>query len=287
MEQPEQVQCSHPEACHAKLQSLQGIPTGYDGDEPSHLTEGKEIGDPVSEIERDVVLTHATTRDASFTKDKEAARSVSRKKLEQLLKSTHKTLMLSVQSFKDKKISYKNFSDEFKETLKGAYYKAYTLGLQSTGAAAALTAGGNPLLLPADKKWLEAAFRQELQYLNRFLSDIKRGHQAGRWPHRVGMYVATVGSIYYAGRVAATPANHALFWIAKLDHKICPQCKYMATHSPFTKHNIPITPASGYTRCLANCRCKIVLRPVSEEYYLKLRQGVSRETHLRRLKKAN
>jgi hypothetical protein len=37
---------------------------------------------------------------------------------------------------------------------------------------------------------------------------------------------------------------------------------------------------------LSNCRCKIVVRPVDKEYYEKLRRGLSRDTHLRRLKKA-
>jgi hypothetical protein len=195
-------------------------------------------------------------------------------------------LVKSTESYTAKKISFKNYADEFKLTLKNAYYKAYTLGLKSTGVEASLTAGGNPLLLPADKRWIDSALRQEMQYLNRFLADIKRNRQPKRWPYRIGMYVATVGSIYYAGRVAATPANHALFWIAKLDIRICPQCKYMATNSPFIKHNIPITPGCGFTRCLSNCRCKIVVRPVDKEYYEKLRRGLSRDTHLRRLKKA-
>jgi hypothetical protein len=275
-----------------EVQALQGLPEGYDPritvDVNSLLVEGKGVGKVATDITRDVVLSHATTRGASFHKDKSKARSAARKQLERVLQDTHVRLIALVDRFKKKKkyVRFDAFKKEFKSILKASYYKAYELGLKSTGSATFLTAGGSKLVTPSDRKWVEAAFLQEMKYLNRLLTDIKLNRTPGRWPHRIGMYVATVGSIYYTGRVAVTPPNHALFWIAKIDSRLCPQCRYMATHSPFTKYNIPITPASGHTKCLSNCRCAIAVRPVSKAVFTRLRKDVSRATHLRRLKAA-
>jgi len=272
-----------------EVQAVKGIPEGYDSRIPidvKKLLEGKAVGDVATDITRDVVLSYATTKGASFHKSKASARSAARKQLERLLRRTYARLTTLVANYKKKENSpFKKFSDEFKSILRDAYYKAYELGLKSTGASAFLTAGGSKLLSTKDRKWVDGAFRQEMGYLNRFLIDIKLNRNPGRWQHRVGMYVASVGSIYYAGRVSATPPNHALFWIAKIDHRICKHCQYMATHSPYTKYNIPVTPASGYTQCLSNCRCAIAVRPVSKEYFERLMKDVSRDTHLRRLKR--
>ncbi len=234
----------------SEVQAIKGLPEGYDPrfsiDVNKLLVEGKGIGKVATDITRDVVLAHATTKGASFHKGKSKARSAARKQLERVLNDTHVRLMSLVDRFKKKKkyVRFDAFKKDFKSILKSAYYKAYELGLKSTGSAIFLTAGGSKLITPSDKKWVESAFLQEMKYLNGFLTDIKLNRIPGRWPHRVGMYVATVGSIYYTGRVAVTPPNHALFWIAKIDNKLCPQCRYMATHSPFSKFNIPIKHSS-------------------------------------------
>lgn len=250
------------------------------------LTEGKQVGSAANDITRDIVLASATTRGATFSKDKAAARSEARRELDKLLQDTYKRLIGMIASYKDGELSFTKFSKNFKGKLKSSYDKAYVLGLKSTGAAVSLTAGGSPLLRPGDRKWIDSAFREEMKYLNRFLNDIKRNKGPNRWNHRTGMYVATIGSVYYTGRVAATPPNYVLFWIAKLDARICSKCAYMAQNSPFTKFNLPITPQSGHTHCLSNCRCRLTIRQVSKEYFEKLRRrSVSRQTHLRRLRK--
>jgi len=280
--------CDCSKANPLKVSSLKGLPERLDECDDTHhsLTEAKHLG-RTDDISRDVTLAYATTKGSSFQQDKAKARSSARKLLEKLLQRTHARLLALTTEYTDKKRgNFKNYSKAFKSILRDAYDKAYVYGLKSTGTSASLTAGGSPLMLPKDKKWIDSAFRQETIYLNRFLTDIKNRKQPKMWPHRIGMYVATIGSVYYAGRVAVTPPNHALFWIAKLDVKICAQCKYMATHGPYTKFNIPITPASGHTTCLANCRCAISVRPVSQEYFDRIRRSVSRETHLRRLKAA-
>lgn len=275
----------------SEVQTIEGISEGHDCNLPADveriLVEAKSVGSVATDITRDVTLTYATTRGASFQAGKTKARSAARKHLERLLQDTHTRLMsLTLNYSKKKKRKFREFSGEFKKILKDAYYKAYEYGLRSTGSAAFLTAGGSPLILPKDKKWIDSAFTQETRYLNKFLTDINTGKQPNKWPNRVGMYVATIGSIYYSGRVAVTPPNHALFWIAKLDNKICPQCKYMAVNSPFTKFNLPITPASGYTSCFSNCRCAIAVREVSKQYFDGLMGKPSRLSHMRRLKAA-
>jgi len=295
LEWPSEEVCDCASQDTPEVQTIEGLSEGYDPGIPADvikiLAEGKGVGDAVHDITRDVVLAHATTTGASFHKGKARARSAARRQLEKELQRTYKRLMGLTTTFTKKKRTKKRpkfskYSKEFKNILKKAYYVAYELGLKSTGAAAFLTAGGSRLVSSADRKWIESAHRQEMRYLNRLLDDVNKNRQAGRWAYRIGMYVATVGSIYYSGRVAVTPPNHVLFWVSKIDNKICPQCRYMSVNSPYTKFNIPITPASGHTRCLSNCRCTIAVRPVSQEYFNKIRKGVGRAAHLRRLKAA-
>lgn len=292
MERTAERTCNCAEAHSLEVPTLQGLPEGYDGNLATDVTleellEGKRLGEAANDIVRDIVLSQATTKGASFTSDRSKARSAARKQLEKLLQRTYSKLIARIANYKKKKRGdYREFSTEFRKILKAAYYDAYKLGIKSNGADALLTAGGSPLILPKDKKWIEATFRQETVYLNRFLADIKNDKYPKKWPHRTGMYVAAVGSVYYTGRIAGTPPSYALFWVAKIDNRICPQCKYMAVHSPYTKANIPITPASGYTRCLSNCRCGIAVRPVSRDYYEKISRGPTRDQHLRALKRS-
>jgi hypothetical protein len=280
--------CASPDSL--EVQAIKRISARYDSDltpNVEELLEGKRLGEAANDIVRDIVLAHATTKGASFISARSKAQTAARKQLERLLQKTYASLIAEIANYKKKKRgNFRKFSTAFKKTLKDAYYKAYELGIKSNGADALLTAGGSPLILPKDKKWIEATFRQETVYLSRFLNDIRNDHQPNRWPHRTGMYVAAIGSVYYTGRVAGTPPNYAFFWVAKIDNRICPQCKYMSANSPYTKQNLPITPASGYTRCLSNCRCGVAVRKVSKEYYEKISKGPTRDTHLRRLKRA-
>jgi len=284
--------CNCASAHSLEVPSFQGLPEGYDGlittdVSLDDLLKGKRLGEAANDITRDIVLEYATLKGASFVSGRSKAQSAARKQLEKLLKTTYSKLIAEIANYKKKKRgNFQKFSTSFKRTLKGAYYDAYKLGIKSNGADAFLTAGGSPLILPKDKKWIEAAFKQETIYLNKFLSDIRDDVYPKKWPHRTGMYVAAIGSVYYTGRIAGTPPSYAFFWVAKIDNRICPQCKYMAVHSPYTKANIPITPASGYTRCLSNCRCGVAVRKVSKEYYDKINRGPTREQHLRALKRA-
>lgn len=292
MERTTKSTCNCAEAHSLEVPSFEGLPEGYDERlsldvNIDTLLEGKRLGEAANDIVRDIVLAHATTKGASFISSRSKAQSAARKQLEKLLQKTYATHIAQIANYKkQKRGDFKKFSTSFKKTLKAAYYDAYRLGIKSNGADALLTAGGSPLILPKDKAWIEATFRQETLYLDRFLKDIQNDHQPKRWPHRTGMYVAAIGSVYYTGRIAGTPPNYAFFWVAKIDNRICPQCKYMAVHSPYIKTTIPITPASGYTRCLSNCRCGVAVRQVSREYYEKISRGPTRDQHLRALKRA-
>lgn len=47
----------------------------------------------------------------------------------------------------------------------------------------------------------------------------------------------------------------------------CNGCRFLSEHSPYVKESIPTTPRAGSTRCLNNCRCKLVARDVGKEVY--------------------
>ncbi len=87
---------------------------------------------------------------------------------------------------------------------------------------------------------------------------------------RMTAYADTLKHAYYAGRVKGTPKGMVIDWISPLDRHTCKGCRYMSEHSPWTRDSLPTTPRAGDTRCLSNCRCRLVMREVKREAYAAL-----------------
>ena len=122
-------------------------------------------------------------------------------------------------------------------------------------------------LSPADRRYVESAFRHEMRFFNRMLEQIRFGSLKGNIPRRLTAYVEALKHIYYAGRVQGTPDGMVIDWISPLDRSTCKGCHFMASQSPFTKHTLPTTPRAGDTPCLNRCRCRLVMREVPMEKF--------------------
>jgi hypothetical protein len=282
------------------------------------LVESKAVGKHDFNIQRDVVLLNATRQGVKFQRSHAAAHDAAREKLDGVLEAAYERGVSYIEKYLQNRISFEELQRGVRSSLWQGYNRSFELGMRSTGASKILAAHP-PLyaITHADRAWLNSAFQTELRFLNGFLDDIRKGRLPATqlpispqgklittpgnqpvtilphreippaWLRRYGMYIAAIGSVFYSGRVMVTPPNHVIFWLAKLDGKTCPQCRYMARNSPYTKYNLPITPASGFTRCLGNCRCRIQLQEVNTEYFTELvSHSVTRETHMRKLKTA-
>lgn len=80
---------------------------------------------------------------------------------------------------------------------------------------------------------------------------------------RVLNYIDSLKHVFYAGRVMGTPEGTVIDWISPLDRNTCNGCRFLSNKSPYTRETLPTTPRAGSTRCLQNCRCRLVIRQVS------------------------
>jgi hypothetical protein len=195
-----------------------------------------------------------------------------------------------------------------KHLLKTAYHEAFDLGIKSSGAGA-LRAGRADI----DTRWVESAYRHEMRHFNKFLREIvasaepevlrkeidpktgkptvdpRTGRPTGKLirvaPPKVSVrgddmiharmqaYADTVKHVYYAGRVMGTPDGMVIDWISPLDRRTCRGCRFLSDNSPYTKNSLPSTPRAGDTRCLNNCRCRLVVREIPRAKYIETQRA--------------
>jgi len=165
-----------------------------------------------------------------------------------------------MQAFDDYKAGRLNMVD-LKERLSAAIYdthrKQYRLGIQ--------VGGGTPTTEELDKFATTVTDLQQ-QYLQGFLDDVENGRYNdadgvldldGALRQRAGMYANNTSASATAGFVQSGDDTEEYTWkLGVAEH--CPDCEYIATLSPFDKETMFTHPREGDTRCLSNCKCKIV-----------------------------
>jgi hypothetical protein len=145
--------------------------------------------------------------------------------------------------------------------LRDAYSNAYKLGIRGSGP------GLERPLSKEDELFIASAYREEMKYFNAFMKDVRTGDYNGDLQRRLQAYVETLKHIYYAGRVMGTPYGWVIDWISPLDRATCGGCRFLSSKSPYTRETIPCTPRSGQTVCLNNCRCRLLMRQVTDVQY--------------------
>jgi len=112
-----------------------------------------------------------------------------------------------------------------------------------------------------DKEWFHHAVQSELGYMEKFLQAIRYKKSRMGPERRIAMYANSMHSMFESGRVMGLPSDRIIHWVTTpAEH--CPSCLYLESVSPFTRYTIPTTPKAGSTKCLTNCKCKLVLEHV-------------------------
>jgi len=172
-------------------------------------------------------------------------------------------------------------SKKMKKIFRRYYRTSFQLGRVAGGQ---LSAGTYPPLKKEDIRWLENFLRKEFRFWKKLITTNKTAVHPPT--HRIDLYAKTLRSAYNSARVLETPPQTLFYWVmSPAEH--CPQCTYLANHSPYTKANLPAVPQNGETKCLSNCKCKIVTRHVGlVDYYKVARNAPTRQTLIRELKAA-
>lgn len=269
------------------------------------LTEGKGLGTykGTDEIRQAVIDVGFDLDRGAFKQARRRASSSANKQFTELFDRTKTGLINTTDRYLRGEIVKTRWMQWSKELLRIAYFEAFDLGLKSSGVK-----GYRADRAATDTRWIESAWKQEMIYFSRFLKEIEASFVPETWgtdkvkelpdgrpnPHygkhrllvparrtdrtssiihrRLAAYAESVKHIYYAGRVMGTPNGMVIHWICPLDRRTCNGCRFLSDHSPFTKDTIPTTPRAGDTRCLNNCRCRLVIAEVSAEKFRAIRQ---------------
>lgn len=237
------------------------------------IVEAKAVGTFRKKKRNDLRALEAQAR--AVVHGKKYARTVKTKTAEtnvsiERLKNSYETrLTKQIVSYERSAISFRDLVAVTSNDVRITYLDAFNLGLKSQGHGAfSKKTGTRASATSEDRAWLKSAADEEIRFLKRFLSEIKHGDvpdegdegtsrkmKKGR---RIRMYADTLDGIYAAGRVRGAPENAVFHWVyGHAEH--CPECIYLQAHSPYTKKSLPTTPRAGSTRCLTNCKCKIVI----------------------------
>lgn len=228
----------------------------------------------------------------------------SNRQVEQVKSQFHKKLTKEIKSYENGTISHNTLVNRTSSDIRNAYQSTYSLGLKAQGHGALATDArphgySTSNVNVEDAQWLRSAAEEEIGYWKNFMRDLRRGDvpdadDEERLPtrkmvkqRRLKMYVDSLDAIYAAGQVRGMPEElHIVNWIfGHAEH--CPECIYLEMHSPYTKESLPTTPRAGTTRCLTNCKCRIVIQRVPREVYLEVKKKQkTKQHHLRQLERS-
>ena len=258
--------------------------------ESGQLEEGKALA---SVKQQDMILLQNVGKLRAFTpggagNDRKVGGTVGKRRLKKTQESVKKDLAKLIHDLYGGKLTESQFRKKAGNTMKLAWRDVFLSGLRAGGAKGAGSGKKEPVvrLGPGDDKWLKTAMQHETRYLNGFLTAIIDESFTMPLERRIKMYVDAMESFYDAARVIALPAQSLLYWVGPNDKVTCPGCRYMFEQGPFTKFNLPVTPRSGMTPCLTNCRDRLMVRSAEiREITERETTMPSRDTMLAKLKR--
>jgi len=259
--------------------------------ETDDLEEAKSIASMRS---HDKVRQKALDQGFSFDKGgfldhRKNVTTIHNRKFTDLYNETSNSIARLTSLYQSRKMTHPAWVRQVKVIMREAYKDAYLLGMRSGGAGFGTHPFGTTTRTPAlsshDLTFIESAYRHEMRFLNTLMAQVREGSQWGDVQKRMSAYSEALKHIYYSGRVMGSPKAMAIDWISPLDRRTCPSCRYLAGNSPFTRESLPTTPRAGDTRCLNNCRCRLVMRAVNEKALRDVKRSRrSKDYYLRKLK---
>lgn len=141
--------------------------------------------------------------------------------------------------------------------------RAYQYGMRAAGI-------GDMPLGEEDQRWLETYFDIEWRFLAKFFAALQADAVSdARRLLRARAFSQTLDSVFYVALISAFPAKGTtIYWhLGGGEH--CSDCLVLARTQRYTPDTLPTTPRAGSTRCMANCKCKLVVRFNSKVYLKK------------------
>ena len=166
------------------------------------------------------------------------------------------------------------FQRDAKGLFREMYRRAFSLGLQAGGVrgyVASMKKDEPPPLTAKDREWLERTLTDESKYFNKFVDDVA-AERVGRgskmnMADRTKLYGNSLRMAFESGRVMATPGNALIYWIMNPKAEHCQTCQWLLKMSPFSKQNIPTLLKEARTACVIGCKCRLLVRFVSDEKF--------------------
>ena len=223
-----------------------------------------------------------------FARERKKGSTVGRRRFKDVKARAFRELLTAVELHDRGATFDTDFREEAHRIMREAWRESFLAGLRASGIEGLGRGRKGIALTPHDERWLRSAMQHEMRFLNRFVDAITRQDYTMPLRRRTEMYADALESFYDSARVIGMPTNTLVRWTGPRDKSSCESCKYIRAQNPFHKNRLPATPRSGLTRCLTNCRDRLVLRAV--DLQTAIREQVRRPTreqmirHLRRLK---
>jgi hypothetical protein len=224
----------------------------------------------------------------AFAKERKSGQTVGFRKLKETQSKVLPVIRRLITKFQNGSVDADELHERVVKVMKSAWKDVYLAGVRSAGAPGEGSGPGKVMvkLGPNEDKWLKGAMTHEMRYLNKFLKAVVEGTGKMPYERRAKMYVDAMQSFYESARVIGMPTNVLIRWIGPKDGDTCESCKYIIEHNPYTKYTLPTTPRGGQTKCLTNCRHKLLVRIASPEQVVEATQSSpTRESMLAALSK--
>ena len=115
-----------------------------------------------------------------------------------------------------------------------------------------------------DREFGRIAASEDLEFLDAFLTDIKKGRYRDEEGNvlpglaaRAQLYADAAKRSFQEAFVLTMPADSEIYWVLGGEEKHCPECPYYASQSPYTPDSLPTVPGAGETTCRSNCKCHL------------------------------
>lgn len=149
------------------------------------------------------------------------------------------------------KIDKATFIENLKQSMKSVYSESYKLG-KFFGANKYSDLDDN------EKRFVTYQVTKEMQFMEKFATDMVGGHGQMPYSRRLKMYSDSLDAMFGFGRLVYLPEDIKIIWQLGVTDKHCPDCLMFAAQNPYTKKTLPGYPKSGNSRCLSACLCSLI-----------------------------